>query len=1011
MRSAELLPECLQKACEEERRCRRDGRGRCKRRRRRRGRDTAKCSQDVENSCESAAAAASFRQGGKRKRKTNAKCEYDNQKEAARMNIAKDEWRYFQIMARIVVAPYTHFLIHKMDDLQSRASSIASAKREVPDTNTDSVKGLDRLAPENVRLATKEGAPGHTVQNVYLKTSNKSNQHKPNNHHIALSPPRESLESLVDGVVCTLVQRNQSMHRPSHFTKSKVATRRNLIHRRRQRNKHCKQALPQRISANKLNKASTNDWLYRSTNILSKGYSIGNAYYYKNTSQLSHRQVMNPTKPQNPMTLRPCPNMAPGIHCLHPNSLTTYARSSKLMRLFHRIVGDEMLSELLLNAIVLIPAVDENQSVDGGVEFERGNYFQLCGPPLNVITKEFERINANVARCDRLAGKKYDDGVDKSLKRKREEGNHGICSEQMSLDREIKKMWSPNRSIPRSKLFYCDFYARQIGLSPKHILNQPLSEDVNVSSQVTAVERKRENEFNNAQTFSMYNSETKLLNSLVHLWPRKGESSTDSSKDVVYNNKRRNRWRRLRETGVGMCRELMRRHKQCDYARLLESNCPLPMEKGYEKKGHVLDAKEELKYMVTLYTPTENVGRFLESVLRSAFPSAFWGSKHNFCQMVKTLKVFIDLRLSESFPEKLMIEGIRILDMKWLHPQKKNQCSTRHSNKRPKLSRTAHESSVVLLRNVMHWVYCKFIIPLLRSVFYVTDTEFTGKRVVYYRRPVWSRIRSLSLEMLMKRQYRERTLAKAKRVLAMVSCPPAPLRLLPKKTGIRAIAMLSKACQIDPIKSLESSSSDQVHNIQAPNKILQSTFQALRYEYKKQPLFGAGALGVTEVFPSYCCFLDILRKRFPKNTPRLYFTSADIEHCYDNINQDHLYRQVRSVLTEDQYVTQNHFILHSKDRNKTIRCRWRKSTRSPSNFLDITSPSKTYAQKFHSSIFIDGVSFSVDKRQTIVGLLKDHIFGQMIVASGSNGQRLLLQRNGIPQVCRKRALVTLSVNI
>jgi telomerase reverse transcriptase len=162
-------------------------------------------------------------------------------------------------------------------------------------------------------------------------------------------------------------------------------------------------------------------------------------------------------------------------------------------------------------------------------------------------------------------------------------------------------------------------------------------------------------------------------------------------------------------------------------------------------------------------------------------------------------------------------------------------------------------------------------------------------------------------------------------------------------------------------------------------------------------LFGAGTLGLTEVLPAYCCFLETLKTKFSGRMPRLYFISADIEHCYDNINQEHLYKQVRSVLAEDQYITQNHFILHSKDRSGAARCRWQEKTCSPANFLDITSASAGYHEKFYNSVFIDGVNFSVDKKQTIMGLLKDHIFGQLVIGNGRNGQRPLLQRKGIPQ--------------
>eukprot|EP00985_Skeletonema_marinoi_P005020 scaffold2179_cov66-Skeletonema_marinoi.AAC.1 len=110
------------------------------------------------------------------------------------------------------------------------------------------------------------------------------------------------------------------------------------------------------------------------------------------------------------------------------------------------------------------------------------------------------------------------------------------------------------------------------------------------------------------------------------------------------------------------------------------------------------------------------------------------------------MTVYLNLRRAEAFPEKAIVSGIRVLDMKWLHSQQGGI----------KLSRTDHESATVLVRNIMRWLYYHFINPILRSTFYITETEFSGTRVLYYRRPVWMRIRNASLDMLLsKEQYRE----------------------------------------------------------------------------------------------------------------------------------------------------------------------------------------------------------------------------------------------------------------
>jgi len=279
------------------------------------------------------------------------------------------------------------------------------------------------------------------------------------------------------------------------------------------------------------------------------------------------------------------------------------------------------------------------------------------------------------------------------------------------------------------------------------------------------------------------------------------------------------------------------------------------------------------------------------------------------------------------------------------------------------------------------------------------------------------------MKLLLKQQYREMSAVKVQKLLSNhnVGCPPAPLRILPKASGIRAIAMLSRSCAVDSNPGHISGARNNCLRRKsgpAPNKILQSTFHALKYEYEKRPsLFGAGVFGLTEVFPSFCLFVDALKKRESslnltmkghnyggvggggsRRTP-LYFASADIKHCYDTIHQKRLYELMRSVVDEDVYMTKNNFILHCNNRNRSLRCRWTKRTFSPdqlARFHHATSNVST--NRYFNSVFVEGVHCSIEKKEKISGLLRDHIFGQILVANGNRGQRYLLQHSGIPQV-------------
>ena len=838
----------------------------------------------------------------------------------------------YHALAKVVIAPFTNSLVAILNRCRAFEQDENSDENSDNETQPPPKRSKTTLGDDLEDTHSAKRAPG----NVYRKSSSTSSTHS--RDFITLSAPQETLENIVDGSVCTLVRRCHRMKsagktvcsKPT-YNKPKCRVSLSTVHRRR----HRKQSGSNQSTAGrsaKTHMSRENDWILE-RNILSTGYSLGCG----ETSFSSSKSSAATKSLQHQM----CPNMAPGIHCLHPNSLTSFARSAPLMKLMHAMIGDDALREILVNAIVLVPCTDSGEKIDAN-SFDRCNYFQLCGPPLNVLAKMFESLSKGAGT--------------KKLKKGQLAGKDDIAKMAAQSDQ-----WNPNRPIPRRELFYNEFYNKRVGLSPNHLLNQPDADhsDINASS-----------------------ADEKLLDAMVHIWPGK-----KVGKPECFRNKRRKRWMRLRPSGIEMCREMRRRHRQCDYARLLENHCPLP-QMGPGVDGDDSDIRPALSHTVSLFTPADEVGRFISGVLRRAFPSSFWGSNHNFAQVLKTILVFVYLGRNEQIAEKDITKGIRVLDFKWLRRLDK-------SGNPAKFTKTDHEATTTLVRNIMRWVYCQFIIPILRSTFYVTETEFTGGRSVYYRRPVWTRIKTLSMKLLLTQQYREVRASKAVKLLSShnVLCPPAPMRLLPKKTGVRAISMLSKSAKIE-------GGSESIGGKLPPNKVLQSAFHALRYEHEKKPsLFGAGVLGLTEVFPAFCAFVDALREKRSRTDGEvpLYFTSVDIKHCYDTINQKRLYKLLQSVVKTDEYLTKNTFRLHSKSDSASLSCRWKKTTFSPIEFTH-QSASQQKTNTFNS-ITVDGVSCSMDSKKKVLGLLRDHIFGQIAVVNGSFDDRYLLQKDGIPQVC------------
>lgn len=845
----------------------------------------------------------------------------------------------YHALAKFVIAPFTNSLVSLLNRCK------AFEQDEKSDENGDHAT---QSPPKRSKMAQGDELDANhfanrAPENVYLKRSSSSSTS--GRDFINLSAPQETLENIVDRSVCTLVRRCHRMKSANRMDCAKSACikkERALSagprRRKRKRSVSCQSTAGRSGIVPKTHTTRENDWILE-RNILSTGYSLGCG----ETSFNSNKSSVAAMSLQHQM----CPNMAPGIHCLHSNSLTSYARSAPLMKLMHAVVGDEALREILVNAIVLVPCIDSDEKIDEH-SFDRCNYFQLCGPPLNVLAKRFESLSQEA----------------ESKKHKKSEvaGKDAIATTAKMP--APGQRWNPNRPIPRRKLFYNEFYTRRVGLSPNHLLNQDADHsDGNAS-----------------------NADKKLLDAMVHIWPRaSGKNGEVEGKPERLSNKRRKRWMRLRQSGIEMCREMRRRHRQCDYARLLEHHCPLPqIDQGVD--GDVSGIRPALSRAVSLFSPADKVGRFISGVLRGAFPSSFWGSKRNFEQVLKTILVFVSLGRYEQLAEKEITKGIRVLDFKWLRRLDKK-------GNPAKFTKTDHEVTTTLVRNIMRWVYCQFIIPFLRSTFYVTETEFTGGRSVYYRRPVWTRIKSLSMKLILTQQYREVNAPKAIKILFShnVLCPPAPMRLLPKKTGVRAITMLSRSADIV---------GSDLNGALPPNKVLQSAFHALKYEHERRPsLFGAGVLGLTEVFPAFCAFVEALREKRSRTDGEvpLYFTSVDIKHCYDTINQKRLYKLLQSVVKTDEYLTKSTFRLHSKNDSASLRCRWKKNTFSPIEFThQSVSRQKTNA---FNSITVDGISCTMDSKKKILGLLRDHIFGQIAVVNGGFDDRYLLQKDGIPQVC------------
>lgn len=517
--------------------------------------------------------------------------------------------------------------------------------------------------------------------------------------------------------------------------------------------------------------------------------------------------------------------------------------------------------------------------------------------------------------------------------------------------------WNQNATVPRYTLFYNSSFVPKIGLPSSHILNK--SEDAK-----------------------------ELMNSILP-WDRNMGT--------------------IKHLQAKMCSLVHQTHSKCDYSRLLNRYCPLPQ---FCNNKNVPSPATLLPIVAMSFSPNHGVISFLCAVLKKAFPMEFWGSNHNLSQVLHKIRIFVLLRRHEQFPHKILMDGIRVKDFRWLWND--SNCKSLKSD---------HEEATLRVRCVMLWVFRRYLIPLLSSIFYITESEFSSKLTLYYRKPVWSIFRSLSMKKLLVNQYSEISQNEAIAKIQKQEMGFSRLRLLPKITGVRPLAMLQQRVFLD----FENSSGKdknfiQEHNngntshprkkrrlkdmkFQSTNHVLEKTFNILRYERSEKPkTFGAGIYGLNDLMPILSNFLAKVRNDNPTgerkilvNGTQLYFASVDIHHCYDNINQAHMLSILSEILSHDDYLIQKHNVLYPFTSVGRIGKKKLHNVGPSHKYVRFHEAITDLSKGFCHSIFEDSGGSTSIMKDDVLKRLDEHLLSHLVLIDGRYGRRLLLQTQGIPQ--------------
>ena len=100
-----------------------------------------------------------------------------------------------------------------------------------------------------------------------------------------------------------------------------------------------------------------------------------------------------------------------------------------------------------------------------------------------------------------------------------------------------------------------------------------------------------------------------------------------------------------------------------------------------------------------------------------------------------------------------------------------------------------------IFQEFVYWVFDSFLIPLIRTNFYVTESNAHRNRLFYFRHDVWRMLTEPSLTTLKLQMFEEMPNERANRILAVRPLGFSKVRLLPKKQGVRMIMNLKRRQQ------------------------------------------------------------------------------------------------------------------------------------------------------------------------------------------------------------------------
>ncbi|CAK5268459.1 unnamed protein product [Mycena citricolor] len=466
--------------------------------------------------------------------------------------------------------------------------------------------------------------------------------------------------------------------------------------------------------------------------------------------------------------------------------------------------------------------------------------------------------------------------------------------------------------------------------------------------------------------------------------------------------------KRLKDA-VPMLEKILWRHGKCSYSRLRDLTCPTktgqlrksdldsselisehpssnprtqppPIDHSLDSEGNSIQpngltqaafhAKNKPRFVEYSCSYNE-VYRYVILVSKAVIPKTFWGTEENFKHLCRHVKRFIACRRYESLSLHGIVQGFSTSACDWLMPP-----GSGTQQKRVPVTDALKRRQ--LLEDFLFWYFDSFLLPLLRTTFYVTESSALRNQILYFRHDDWEFLCAPLIDHLAGGTFQKIPVDEAKQMLRQRKLGFSFIRLLPKETGVRPIANLKRKGSAQDGRSI--------------NQILHAAFKILSYERDHRPhLVGASVFNVDHVYVRLKTFKQGLLQGNAGRLPKLYFVKVDVQACFDTIPQRKLLEILRNILSEDKYLIHRYAKVAPEVGN--VKRTYMQTAVPGSEYPHFLQTAAKLASVLHNTIFVDQVRYSQTQRQEILHLLEEHIEENM-VKIGSDYYR---QTVGIPQ--------------